>query len=136
VQFVKVEAARLTAPRFLVFLAQRRVKLRQAGISGIGRHPFLDLRKSCTYVPFGLGTPRLRDAKLNKLLLLTVLGECAETLGKTVTGIKIPCLLKQGLGGAPVCLHNGLRPCHQRIQKSSLYGHIALILAMSFAQSL
>jgi hypothetical protein len=78
----------------------------------------------------------LRDAKLNKLFLLTVLGECAETLGKTVAGVKIPCLLKQGLGGAPVSLQNGPRPFHQRIQKSSLYGRIALILAMSFAQSL
>jgi hypothetical protein len=35
VQFLKVVAARLTAPRFLVFRAQRRVKLRQAWISGI-----------------------------------------------------------------------------------------------------
>jgi hypothetical protein len=119
VQFVKIVVAGLTAPRFLVFLAQRRVKLRQAGISGIRSHPFLDLRKSCTYVPSGLGTPRLRDAKLNKLFLLTVLGECAETLGKTVAGIKIYSLLKQGLGGSPVSLHNGPRPFHQRIQKSS-----------------
>jgi hypothetical protein len=65
-----------------------------------------------------------------------VLGECAEALGKTVAGIKIPCLLKQGLGGAPVSLQNGPRPFHQRIQKSSLYGRITLILAMRFAQSL
>jgi hypothetical protein len=78
----------------------------------------------------------LSNAKLNKLFPLTVLGESAETLGKTVAGIKIQSLLKQGFSGAPVSLHKDPRTFHQRVRKNSLYGRIAVILTMSSAQSL
>jgi hypothetical protein len=135
-QFVKVALAGLAVARFHVFLAQGRVKLRQAGISGRRSQPFLDLRESPADVPSGLGAACLGHAKLNKLFPLAVQGECAQTLGMTVAGIKFQSLLKQGFGGTPVSFQNGLSAFYQRIQKGPLHGRIAFILAMSSAQSL
>jgi hypothetical protein len=98
------------------------LKLGEAGIAGRGSQPFLDLGEGPSDVPSSLGAARLRHAQLNKLFPLAVLGQGAETLGKTVAGVKFQSLFEQGLGGAPVSFQNGLRPLDQRIQKGLQYG--------------
>ena len=88
-QFFKVAVAGLAVARILEVFGQGVVELREARIGRRCSQGFLDLRESPADVPLSLGAPRLGDAELNELFPFAVLSECAETLGKTVAGIKI-----------------------------------------------